>query len=101
MKNYENFARFRRDPNSKLHFPSFCPNWPLGPVKIPVLEAFFTAGIFMSSTKMALFGRLTLRKIRPCQRQHHCSTVNKTVPSLRLKRGAVFQAAVKDRGRVS
>ena len=46
MKNYENFARFRRDPKLKLHLTSFGPNWPLGPVKIPVKQAFFTGTIF-------------------------------------------------------
>jgi len=35
-------GKFRRDPNSQLHLTSFGPNWPLGPVKIPVKQAFFT-----------------------------------------------------------
>ena len=42
MKNHENVARFRRDPKLKLHLTSFGPNWPLGPLKIPVKQAFFT-----------------------------------------------------------
>jgi len=54
MKNYENFARFRRDPNSKFHFSSFCPNWPLGPVKIPVLEAFLPSSFCVSVSVFCL-----------------------------------------------
>ncbi len=36
------WPKFRQDPKLKLHLTSFGPNWPLGPVKIPVKQAFFT-----------------------------------------------------------
>jgi len=62
-------GKFRQDPKLKLHFSSFGPNWPLGPVRIPVLEAFFT-GILKKSEKRrkTVFFKKLLKNINKCEK---------------------------------